>query len=112
MLVKVVTKGDPLPSNVFFHTISTLAVRNLEALQITQDPNGHRIVHLIMNEDWRAPITLYLQGHYHPSDQSEAKRLKHRSRDFGVIDGQIYKNGISQSMLKCITIVKGIEPLR
>jgi hypothetical protein len=29
-------------------------------LQITQDIDGHRIVNLIMAEDWRAPITLYL----------------------------------------------------
>jgi hypothetical protein len=67
-------------------TIGTPAVRNPEGLQITQDLNGRRIVNLIMIKDWQAPITLYLQGHYHPFDQSEAKRLKHRSRDFAVID--------------------------
>jgi hypothetical protein len=46
---------------------------NPEGLQITQDAEGHRIVNLIMVEDWRATITLYLQGHYHPSDRNEAK---------------------------------------
>jgi hypothetical protein len=65
-----------------------------------------------MAEDWRAPITLYLQGHYHPSDQSEAKRLKHRSRDFAIVNGHFYKKGISQPMLKCITEAEGIELLR
>jgi hypothetical protein len=40
-----------------------------------------------MAEDWRAPITLYLQGHYHPSDHHEAKRLKHRSKDFAIVNG-------------------------
>ena len=74
MLAKAAAKGKPLPSDVFFHTIITPVIRNPEGLQITQDTNGHRIVNLIMAEDWRAPITLYLQGHYHPSDQSEAKR--------------------------------------
>jgi hypothetical protein len=87
MLAKAEAKGEPLPFDVFFHTISTPVVRNLEGLQITQDLDGRRIVNLIMTENWRAPITLYLQGHYHPSDQSKAKRLKHRSRDFTVIDG-------------------------
>jgi hypothetical protein len=38
---------------------------------------GHHIVNLIMTEDWRAPITLFLQGYYHPTDINEAKRLKH-----------------------------------
>ena len=61
-----------------------------------------------MTEDWRAPIILYLQGHYHPSDQSEAKMLKHGGRYFAVINGQLYKKGISQPMLKCITEVEGI----
>ena len=28
-----------------------------------------------MTEDWRAPITLFLQGFYHPTDINEAKRL-------------------------------------
>jgi hypothetical protein len=54
--------------------------------QITQDLDSCRIVHLIMIEDWWVSITLYLQGHHHPSNQSEVKRLKHRSYDFTVID--------------------------
>jgi hypothetical protein len=62
-LAKAVAKGEALPSEVFYHVIGTPAVRNPEGLQITQDAEGHRIVNLIMVEDWRAPITLYLQGH-------------------------------------------------
>jgi hypothetical protein len=65
-----------------------------------------------MVEDWRTPITLYLQGHYHPTDRNEAKRLKHRSREFAIVKDQLYKKGISQPMLKCITETKGIEILR
>jgi ribonuclease HI len=112
MLAKAAAKGEPLPSDVFFHIVGIPTVRNPEGLQITQDVDGHQIVNLIMVEDWWAPITLYLQGHYHPFDQSEAKRLKHRSRDFAIVDGQLYKKGISQPMLKCITKAKGIELLR
>jgi ribonuclease HI len=82
ILAKAAAKGDPLPSDVFFHTIGTLAVRSSKGLQIIEDLEGQRIVNLIMTEDWRAPITLYLQGHYHPTDQAEAKRSKHQSRDF------------------------------
>jgi hypothetical protein len=111
-LAKAASKGEPLPSDVFSHIVDTLAVRNPEGLQITQDTHGHRIVYLIMAEDWREPITLYLQGHYDPSDQSEAKRLKHRSRDFGIVIRHLYKKGISQPMLKCITEAEGIELLR
>jgi hypothetical protein len=65
-----------------------------------------------MAEDWRAPIILYLQGHYHPTDRNEAKRLKHRSRDFTIVEGQLYKKGIRQPMLKFITETEGLEILR
>jgi ribonuclease HI len=111
-LAKAAAKGEALPSDVFYYVIGTLAVRNTKGLQITQDVDGHQIVNLIMVEDWRAPITLYLQGHYHPTDRNEAKRLKHRSRDFAIVEGQLYKKGISQPMLKCITETEGLEILR
>jgi ribonuclease HI len=59
-LAKAATKVEALPSDVFYHVIGTPAVRNPEGLQITQDVEGHQIVNLIMAEDWRVPITLYL----------------------------------------------------
>jgi ribonuclease HI len=111
-LAKAATKGEALSSDVFYHVIDTPAVCNLEGLQITQDADGHRIINLIMAKDWRTPITLYLQGHYHPSDCNEAKRLKHKSRDFAIVEGQLYKKGINQPMLKCITETEGLEILR
>jgi ribonuclease HI len=87
ILAKAAAKGEALPSDVFYHVISTPAIRNPEGLQIMQDVDGHRIINLIMAEGWRALITLYLQGHYHPSDRNKAKRLQHRSRDFAIVEG-------------------------
>jgi hypothetical protein len=111
-LAKAAARGEVLTSDVFYHVIGTPAVRSPEGLQITNDTEGHRIVNLIMTEDWRAPITLFLQGYYHPSDINEAKRLKHRSRDFTLIEGQLYKKGVSQPMLKCVTETEGVQILR
>jgi ribonuclease HI len=111
-LAKAAARGETLPFDVFYHVIGTPVVRNLEGLQVTNDAEGHRIVNLIMTEDWWAPITLFLQGYYHLSDVNEAKRLKHRSRDFVLVGGQLYKKGISQPMLKCMTETKGIQILR
>jgi hypothetical protein len=109
---KGAARGEALPSNVFYHVIGTPAVHNPEGLQITTTAEGHRIVNLIMVEDWRAPITLFLQGYYHSGDVNEAKRLKHRSRDFTLIEGQLYKKGISQPMLKCVIETEGLQILR
>jgi hypothetical protein len=55
---------------------------------------------------------MFLQGYYHPSDINKAKRLKHRSRDFALIEGQLYKKGVSQPMLKCVTETEGVQILR
>jgi ribonuclease HI len=76
-LPKAASRGETLPSDVFYHVIGTPAVHNIEELQVTNDAEGHRIVNLIMTKDWRAPITLFLQGYYHPSHVNDAKRLKH-----------------------------------
>lgn len=57
-------------------------------------------------------ITPYLQGHYHPTDQAEAKRLKYRSREFAIIQGQLYRKGLNRPLLNCITEVEGIKLLR
>jgi hypothetical protein len=111
-LAKAAARVEALPSDVFYHVIGTPAVRSPEGLQITNDTEGHCIVKLIMTEDWRAPITLFLQGYYHPSDINEAKRLKHRSRDFALIEGQVYKKGVTQPMLKCVTETEGVQILR
>jgi hypothetical protein len=86
-LAKAPARGETLPSDVFYHVIGSPVVRNPEGLQVTNDTEGHHIVNLIMTEDWRALITLFLQGYYHPSDVNEAKRLKHRSRDFVLVGG-------------------------
>jgi ribonuclease HI len=110
-LAKAVARCETLPSDVFYHVIGTPAVRNLEGLQLTNDAKGHRIINLIMTEDWRAPITLFLKGYYHLSDVNEAKRLKHQSRDFVLVEDQLYKKGISQPMLKCVTETEGIQIL-
>jgi ribonuclease HI len=92
-LAKAVARGKTLPSDVFYHVIGTPVVRNPEGLQVTNDPEGHHIVNLIMTKDWRAPITLFLQGYYHPSDVNVAKCLKHRSRDFVLVGGPTIQEG-------------------
>jgi ribonuclease HI len=111
-LAKAAARGEALPSDVFYHITGTPAVRSPEGLQVTTNAEGHRIVNLIMTEDWQALITLFLQGYYHPGDVNEVKRLKHRSQDFTLIEGQLYKKGISQPMLKCVTETEGLQILR
>lgn len=87
MLMKTVTRGEPLPSVVFYEVT--------EIPFIGQPNEGHKTVIIIMHKGWRAPIMLYLQGHYNPINKFEASRLKYRSHDYTIIYGNLYKKGIS-----------------
>jgi len=53
-----------------------------------------RKVHIVQSEDWRAPIVAYLRGHYEPEDEVNKIRMKHRTRNYKIINNQLYKQGI------------------
>jgi hypothetical protein len=54
-----------------------------------------------MTEDWRAPITLFLQGYYHSSNVNKANRLKHRSWDFAIIEASFTRR---RSVNPCLNV--------
>jgi hypothetical protein len=62
-----------------------------------------------MQEYWRAPIMLYLREHFDPEDKSKDLRLKYRSHVYMIIDNNLYRKGITQPLLKCITQHEGQE---
>jgi hypothetical protein len=42
----------------------------------------------------------------------QEKRLKQRARGYAVVNGELYKSGVTEPWLKCITSEKGLELLR
>jgi hypothetical protein len=54
----------------------------------------------------------YLRGHYEPEDELEEKRLKQRARGYTVVNGELYKSGVTKPWLRCITSEKGRELLK
>jgi hypothetical protein len=62
-----------------------------------------REVHIIQSEDWRAPIMAYLRGHYEPDSEVNNTRMKQRTRNYKIINNQLYKQGICAPLLKCIS---------
>jgi hypothetical protein len=71
-----------------------------------------KAVNSVETHDWRAEIMAYLRGHYEPQDELEEKRLRQRARDYAVVDGELYKFGITKPWLRCITFEKGVELLK
>jgi hypothetical protein len=68
-------------------------------------------VNIVDTPDWRAEIMAYLRGHYEPQDELEEKRLKQRTRGYTVVNGELYKSGVTEPWLWCITSEKGLELL-
>jgi hypothetical protein len=62
--------------------------------------------------DWRAEIMAYLRGHYESQDELQEKGLKQRARGYAVANGELYKSGVTEPWLRCITSEKGLELLK
>ena len=49
----------------------------------------------------------YIHGHYEPENEVDEARMKRRSRNYKIIDNQLYKQGICEPLLKCISTEEG-----
>jgi hypothetical protein len=82
-LAKAAAQNTSLPQDVFYQ-ISKQA--SIKAVQVTP-----REVHIIQSEDWRASIMAYLRGHYEPENEVNNIRMKQRTRNYKIINNQLYK---------------------
>jgi ribonuclease HI len=103
-LAKAAARNQAIPPDVFFEII------------IIKEPSikeeKAKIISVVETHDWRAEIMAYLRGHYEPQDELEEKRLKQRARGYAVVNGEVYKSGVTEPWLRCITSKKGIELLK
>jgi hypothetical protein len=51
----------------------------------------------------------YLHGYYKPEDEVNEVRMKHRTRNYKIINNQLYKQGICEPLLKYILVEEGKE---
>jgi hypothetical protein len=49
----------------------------------------------------------YLRGHYKPKNKVNNIRMKQRTRNYKIINNQLYKRGICAPLLKCISVEEG-----
>jgi hypothetical protein len=87
---------------VFFETIREPSIKE----------SRPEIVNVVETPHWRAEIMDYLRGHYERQDELQEKRLKQRPRGYVVVNGELYKSGVTEPWLRCITSEKGLELLR
>jgi hypothetical protein len=101
-LAKVAARNQELPPDVFFEIIKEPSIKE----------SRPKIMNVVETLDWRAEIMAYLRGHYEPQDELQEKRLKQRARGYAVVNGELYKSGVTEPWLRCITSEKGLELLR
>ncbi|XP_015953028.1 uncharacterized protein LOC107477505 [Arachis duranensis] len=51
---------------------------------------------------WMDPITDFLKNGKLPDDEKAAKALRREAAKYAVIQGQLFKKGLSQPLLKCL----------
>jgi hypothetical protein len=101
-LAKATARNKEMPPDVFFAVIKEPSIKETKP----------KIVNVMETPDWRAEIMAYLRGHYEPQDGLEEKRLKQRARGYAVVNGELYKSGVIERWLKCITSENGLELLK
>jgi ribonuclease HI len=101
-LAKAAARNQAMPPDVFFEIIKEPSIKETKP----------KIVSVVETFDWRAKIMASLRGHYKPQDNLEEKWLKQRARGYAVINGELYKSGVTEPWLRCITSKKGDELLK
>ncbi|XP_072146585.1 uncharacterized protein [Setaria viridis] len=93
--------NEPIPPDTFYEVIETPSTK--EAVS--------KFVNAIWHFDWRAEIMAYMRGYFEPYDEVELTRLKQKATGYAIIEGELYKAGISTPWLRCVDAETGKELL-
>ena len=103
-LAKAAATNSHIPLEVFYHVVKKPATDMLKM--------AFNSVMLVQNEDWRQVIIDTIHNSSSPKSEAEEHRMSARARNYTIIDNKLYKKGVVQPMLKCITQEEGIELLQ
>ncbi|XP_073152757.1 uncharacterized protein [Henckelia pumila] len=117
--IKQIPRGENESADCLAKLASSLA--NIDSRKITfltygkeeTDRNDVTIFCADSEEhSWKDEIIDYLMRGNLPVNQVEARKLRVRAARFTIIDGELYKRGLSSPYLKCLTPAKGNYVLR
>jgi hypothetical protein len=57
---------------------------------------------IVEEEDWRGPITQYLQNETLPPERDEANKLRKVAAHYTILRNKLYKRGFSTPLLLCV----------
>jgi ribonuclease HI len=84
---------------------------NTTSTRNSNNPKAFKTIMITKAEDWRHLIVDYLNNIHHPEDEVSTTRIAATARSYILMDGVLYKKGVVQLLLKCITQSEGRELL-
>jgi hypothetical protein len=66
----------------------------------------------VHSEDWRTEIISFLQGNCLLDDEAYNKRMEARTRQYVIIEMELYKHGVCSPLLKCLSRAERIELMK
>ncbi|XP_061374215.1 uncharacterized protein LOC133316476 [Gastrolobium bilobum] len=106
--VEHIRRSENTRANILAKLASTKSPGNNRVVVQQNLPNPCIIMSIsdvaieIAKESWTMPIINYLSKGTLPLDQNEAKKIVGRSDHFYIVQGLLYKSGLSTSLLKCL----------
>ncbi|XP_066160599.1 uncharacterized protein [Oryza sativa Japonica Group] len=104
-LAKSAACGGPHSPGIFFKVLHAPSVPmdSLEVMAIDQEKLGEDPY------DWRTSFVKHLETGWLPVDEAEAKHLQLRATKYKMVSGQLYRFGVLQPLLRCISFAEGEE---
>ncbi|XP_066160631.1 uncharacterized protein [Oryza sativa Japonica Group] len=104
-LAKSAACGGPHSPGIFFEVLHAPSVPmdSSEVMAIDQEKLGEDPY------DWRTLFVKHLETGWLPVDEAEAKRLQLRAMKYKMVSGQLYRSGVFQPLLHCISFAEGEE---
>jgi hypothetical protein len=98
-LAKAATNNLSMLEGTFYQVLHSPTIEN--------STKAFHTVLLTEFEDWRQAIIDSLNNVCHPEHEASTARMAARARSYTLIDGLLYKKGVVQPMLKCISQGEG-----
>ncbi|KAJ1382612.1 hypothetical protein SESBI_44085 [Sesbania bispinosa] len=63
-------------------------------------------------DSWMGPIDIFIETGRLPEDEREAKKVRSEASEYTLINGRLYKRGITLPLLRCLTKEQGAQVIR
>jgi hypothetical protein len=106
VLAKLGSDRAQVPPGVFVEELTSLSIK--QPKPITSDASTPSVQVLTIVLSWTQVFFDYIKEHTLPLDKGEAAQIVRRSKNYVLVDNQLYRHGTSSVvLLKCITAEEG-----